>query len=88
MRRVRLTFITTIPDAETDDQAYLMADQEVAEVNPPGNWEFDGMVVESTKTLHRMEQRVDGQINLYDYDPDSGELLRHRSIPPRIKGSG
>lgn len=66
MRRVRLTFITTIPDAETDDQAYLMADREVADLLPPGDWEFDGMEVKRI----RQQADIENAITIYDYNED------------------
>lgn len=74
MRQVRLVFITTIPDADTDDQAYLMADAEVAELVPPGNWEFDGMEIKQ----FRGSRDIEGAITIYDYD-EEGHLT------PRVK---
>lgn len=82
MRQVRLTFITSIPDADTDDQAYLMADVEVSLLDPPGNWEFSEMEIRRAPFAHR--ERNDGQIRIQDYDQD-GNLVTERFIEPRSR---
>lgn len=83
MRRVKLTFITTIPDADTDDQAYLMADREVSLLDPPSDWEFVGMEVKRSAVTIR--KRDNDQIRITDYDSD-GNLVRERFEEPRAKG--